>query len=193
MMETHSFLLGRRPALIAAGAALAVVSLFAVVPVAYLFIRQHQDINGATTQISELSAQAAARPQAEAELADARRRASLVPGLMPERNAELAETRLQTEMKSIVESNGGQLRSTQIMAARTQGNFEELSVRYDLTLPITHLKALVYGVESHVPYLFVDDVDITGPANWTPSQTISTEPTLEIRWTIHTYRWAQTQ
>ena len=49
---------------------------------------------------------------------------------------------------------------------------------------------LLYAVEVHAPYFFIDHAEISAPMMAQGDNTKAAEPVLEVRWTIHAYRWA---
>jgi hypothetical protein len=103
--------------------------------------------------------------------------------------ATLAQAQLQSAMKTIIESNGGVLLSAQILPPESVKGFDVVAIQYDLTLPLSRLRNLLYGVETHTPYFFINEADILMPANWYPDNAQAPDPTLELRWTVHAYRW----
>jgi len=52
------------------------------------------------------------------------------------------------------------------------------------------LRDLIYAIETHTPYLFVDDADIVAQQDWQTGDPQPTNPQLEVRWTIRGYRWS---
>ena len=97
-------------------------------------------------------------------------------------------------MKAIVENNAGEVRSTQVATKKRIGGLEEITVQYDLTVPLTRLSAVLYAIESHTPYLFIDHADIGAPMGWQPQAATGSkrpvEPNLQLRCTIRAYRWS---
>jgi len=54
-----------------------------------------------------------------------------------------------------------------------------------LTVPQSHLRHLLYAVETHTPYLLIDEADISASPDGQPQ---NHDPQIEIRWTVHAYR-----
>jgi len=124
----------------------------------------------------------AARPALQAQLADLKRREAQQPGLYPGATAALATAALQADMRRLIQAGGGDIRSTQELAAAPEGNFERLSVRFDLALPLAALPNWLTSLEGQVPYLFADKIEVTAPE--TPGHPVL----LTIRCTVHAYR-----
>ncbi|HTT83314.1 MAG TPA: GspMb/PilO family protein, partial [Rhizomicrobium sp.] len=103
-------------------------------------------------------------------------------------SADLAQAQLQSEMKQLIDRNGGSLLSAQLLPPTKVKGFDSVSIEYDVTIPLSNFSSLIYAVETHVPYYFVDSADLVMPPNWranSPNQ----NPSMEMRWTIHAYRW----
>ena len=96
-------------------------------------------------------------------------------------------------MKTIVESNLGEVRSAQPLPATHDGSFEVISVAYDIVVPLAKLNALSYAVESHAPYFFIDDAVLTAGQAWDTGESAPAGNILklEVRWTIRAYRWRE--
>jgi hypothetical protein len=181
---------GRRGALIAISAAAFIVGLVIATPVAALFEGQQDAIQDSLQQLAVYRAESDTRPAIEAELSRARQQASAVPGLIEADNASLAQAKLQGDMESIVSASGGAVRSAQILPATRTNGFEILGIQYDIMLPASRLRDLTYGIESHAPYLFIDDADIVNLQDTHSGDPAARDPSLEVRWIVRGYRWA---
>ncbi len=186
--------LGRRAALTGLSVAVVIFVIVVVVPVVAAVISQHQEIADSLHQLALYRAELAHRPELETELQALRQRGAAAPGLIVADNASLAEAQLERDIKSLVEANAGEIHSAQIGETRSMGDLDLIAVQYELSVPITHLSALVYAIESHTPYFFIDHADISAPLDWQPATHTGSspppEPKLEVRWTIRSYRWS---
>lgn len=187
-MRAPHVLRGRRGAFIALGAASVVVAIAIALPVAALFHGQAEDRKEALRELAVYRAEEGQRPALAAQLAALREGAKTVPGLLDASNAALAQAQLQSEMKDLIDKNGGSLLSAQLLPPTTVKGFDSVAIEYDMTVPLSNFSALVYAVETHVPYYFVDSADFVMPPNWKPSSN-TPDPAMEMRWTIHAYRW----
>ena len=187
-MSVPSFLRGRRGAFLALGAVFLLFIIVVALPVVALFRGQAADRKEALAQLAEYRAQEGQRPALAAQLAALREGAKTVPGLLNASSAALAQAQLQSEMKDLIDKNGGSLLSAQLLPPTTVKGFDSVSIEYDLTIPLSNFSSLVYAVETHVPYYFIDSADFVMPPNWRPNSPTA-NPSMEMRWTIHAYRW----
>ena len=187
-MSAPEFLRGRKGALLVLGLAVCLFVLLVALPVTALFRAQAQDRKEALAQLAAYRALEAQRPALQTRLAALQEGAKSVPGLLDATSAELAQAQLQSEMKELIDKSGGSLLSAQLLPPTKVKGFDSVSIEYDVTIPISNFSSLVYAVETHVPYYFVDSADLVMPPNWRPNSP-NQDPSMEMRWTIHAYRW----
>jgi uncharacterized membrane protein len=123
-----------------------------------------------------------------ARLAALQQGAKSVPGLLTASSAALAQAQLQSDMKELIDRSGGALLSAQLLPPTKVKGFDSVAIEYDLTIPVSRFSSLVYAVETHTPYYFVDSADFVMPPNWRPNPQ-GQDPSMEMRWTIHAFRW----
>ncbi len=186
-MTVPAFLLGRRAAL--AALLLATAAILSLAAAGYGFAAGSTDAPAADRlhQLGVLKGEAAARPDVERALAALRLQAAAHPSLLRGESDALTQAALQSELKTLVEADGGEVRSAFALPAVAQNGLTLISVQYDITVPVTKLRRLAYDIESHLPYLFVSGVDVTAPQSW-PSDPKAAAPRVELRWTISGYR-----
>jgi Type II secretion system (T2SS), protein M subtype b len=189
---TAPFLKTRTAALGALAVALALIALLVVAPIAAAFSAQDDETNDALHQLGVYRAEIASKPALEAELNDLNRKGASVPGVVEGDSVALAQAALQSQIKSVVESNGGSLRSTQNLPVTSQAGFEVIAMQCDLSVPQARLKDLAYAIGAHAPYLFIDEASITAPPADLDTPQVH-DVMLDIRWTIHGYRWGRTK
>jgi DNA-binding transcriptional MerR regulator len=184
-MTVPGILLGRRAALIAAGAVLAVAlgSAFWTFSAAFSADDRAERIQ----RLARLQAEGTALPKVEQALAALRAQARAQPATLQGDSDALALSALQGELKSMIETSGGEVRSSYALPTASENGLAVLSIQYDVTLPVTKLRELLYAIESHIPYLFLSSVDISAPQSW-PSDPKAAEPRIEARWTVSGYR-----
>ncbi len=180
---------GRRGALIAAGVAGALALLILVGLGVLIFGGQSADTEEAVHQLALYRAEVALRPELETQLKILQQRAAATPGLIANDNPSLAQAELQDEVKALVVANQGEVRTAQIVPASTIDGFQVIAVQYDLMLPMSRLRDLTYAIETHTPYLFIDEADITTMQDYQSGDPQAANPTIDVRWTIHAYRW----
>ncbi|HWY13541.1 MAG TPA: type II secretion system protein GspM [Rhizomicrobium sp.] len=188
-MTAPTFLRGRQGAFLALGAIVLLFALVIALPVAALFRAQANDRAEALDQLAAYRAQDAQRPALAARLAALQQGAKSVPGLLTASSAALAQAQLQSDMKELIDRSGGALLSAQLLPPTKVKGFDSVAIEYDLTIPVSRFSSLVYAVETHTPYYFVDSADFVMPPNWRPNPQGQQDPSMEMRWTIHAFRW----
>src|ERR1700761_8336137 len=113
-MAVPEYLHGRRGAFIALGAAIALVLLVIGLPIGMLFAAQAHDIHESEETIADYQSEIGQRPQLEERLEALRQSSQSVPGLLTGSNAALAQAQLQSDVKGLIERNGGTLLSAQL-------------------------------------------------------------------------------
>jgi hypothetical protein len=191
-MEIPESLLGRKTALRAVVAAGIAALLLIGIPVGAAFWAVQDETDRALSQLALYRAEMSLKPKLEAERAALQARASSGTGLIVADDSALAEAEIQRDVKSLVENNAGEVRSAQVASKKPVGGLEEIAVQYDLSVPITKLNPLLYAIESHTPYFFIDAATISGALGWQPTQTgkRQPEPKLDLRLTVRAYRWS---
>jgi general secretion pathway protein M len=187
---TAPFLKTRAAALGALAVGLVLIALLVVTPVVAAFSAQDDEIQDSLHQLSVYRAEIASKPALEAALNDLNRKGASVPGVVEGDSVALAQAALQSQIKALVEANGGTLRSVQMLPVTSQGGFDVIAVQCDLSVPQARLQDLAYAVASHAPYLFVDEASIGAPPADLDSPQLH-DAALDIRWTVHGYRWGR--
>lgn len=73
----------------------------------------------------------------------------------------LASAELQNIVKTAVTEAGGQLTSTQGLPGRTEDEFVRIAVKVRMSSTIEGLRAVLHSLDSNVPLLLVDQLDIS--------------------------------
>ncbi|MEI9997225.1 MAG: type II secretion system protein GspM [Rhizomicrobium sp.] len=167
--------------------------LAVVQPIADAFAAQRDGIEQSRRMLAAYEGRIAMRPLVEAKLAQMRSRETGSTGLVGGTSAELAAANIQNVMKTLIESAAGQMRSAQNLAPVTSGGFQRIEIQYDLLLPMTRLKDMVYRIETVTPYLFLDSVDLRAPETWDASGLQLDPPNIDVHWTVRGYRWTGVQ
>ncbi len=189
MTDIPPYLLGRRAALGGLGCAFLVLTLIIGIPMLASYTSQEAEIDDSLRQLAQFRAEVAARPIVEAQLQTLRRRGATAPGFVTAESVALGEADLQRAIKDIAGANGSNVRSAQIGSVEHVGVLDAISIQYDLTVPITRLKPLLYAIETHTPYLFIEQIDIAAPLGWQSASNTASEPKLEVHCTLRAYRW----
>lgn len=72
-----------------------------------------------------------------------------------------AAAQLQARLKSLVDSSGGKLLSTQMLPIEPEGAFYRLSARLRVQVSDEAIGNVLYRLESDVPYLFIEALTVT--------------------------------
>ena len=188
-MTAPAYLRGRNGALLALGAAVCAVLLLILVPFGVAFVAQWQDIDDAKREIVAAQDRLARLPQLERQFDALNQSAASTPGLISADSTALAQAQMQSQMASIIAANGGAMTSAQILPTENERGFDVVAIRYDLTLPLSGLTGLLYAVETHAPYFFVGDADLLMMNDWSSDLGFMPDPTIQVRWVVHAYRW----
>jgi len=73
----------------------------------------------------------------------------------------LASAELQNIIKTAVTEAGGQLTSTQGMPGRTENDFVRIAVKVRMSGSIESLRTVLHSLDTNVPLLLVDQLDIS--------------------------------
>lgn len=93
----------------------------------------------------------------------------------------LAAAGMQERIKRMVTPSGGSISSVRVLPARSEGGYQEIAVEVSLGGDIRAIRDVLLGVESAVPYLFVEELDLrrnTAPPR-TRAGAVGTEATPE--------------
>jgi general secretion pathway protein M len=112
------------------------------------------------SHLEKLNKIRAQRPALEAEIQKLREDSSGDVYYLEQSTPTLAATNLQQQIKSTVESHGGNLVSTQILPVATEGIFSKVAIRVQMTGDTEALQKVVYDLESAKPWLFIDNLQI---------------------------------
>ena len=191
-MTAPSFLRGRKGAFLALGVVALLFVVLVALPVFAMFRAQASDRREALAQLAAYRVQEAQRPALAARLAALQEGAKSVPGLLNATSAALAQAQLQSDMKELIDRSGGSLLSAQLLPPTKVKGFDSVAIEYDVTIPLSRFSSLVYSVETHTPYYFIDAADFVMPPNWRPDVR-GQDPSMEMRLTVHAYRWRGSQ
>jgi general secretion pathway protein M len=72
----------------------------------------------------------------------------------------LAAAELQEKVTSILGESGVRANSIQILPHKDEGLYRQVSVALQLSAPLSAVKAMLYGLESAHPYLFIDNFSV---------------------------------
>jgi hypothetical protein len=179
---------------LAGAAAIAVFAVLLIsLPLVLLFHAQNARIQSAMWELGRSRAQAAIEPVLRKRVAELRQRAATVHGAIPKGSGALAQSQLQQVLESFATQTGASIRSSQMLSPTTRHGFETVAIQYELAVPMSKLQDLAYAIETHVPYLFLDQIQISGTESGQSNTTTSRDPLLNVGWNVTAYRRSSAQ
>jgi len=99
----------------------------------------------------------------------------------------LSAAEMQQAIAGLVEANGARLITMQAPVAKEEGRYRQVTVNVQLTANIFALRKLLYAMESHVPYMFADNLMVRTqvPANFRPAP--GAEPEMFVQFDVSGY------
>ena len=94
------------------------------------------------------------------QLVSLRRRGPSTGGYLEGASDTLAAAKLQNRVKGVVDASGGEIKSSQILPPRDDGNHRAINIRVQLSADIVSLQAIFHALESANTLLFLDNVDV---------------------------------
>lgn len=119
------------------------------------------DAEGTQTQIHQYTIIAQRSAIAEANLRRIKQVYGNLPYLLAGNSPTAAQASLQDEVKAVLEQNGGAISSAEAVPPERQGGLERVTIRYSMSIPASNFPAFMAALESHMPYLFADDLKVT--------------------------------
>ena len=164
---------------------LAGVAVFAL-PTWYMYHRYDRELSERQEKLERFRRIAATRPEVARQLEAMRsketRRFFLRTGA-----SALAVAEAQEIVRGIVEASGGRLITMQALASKEEGRYRQVSAQVQVAANIFALRKLLDGVETRVPYLFVDNLMVKTqvPGNFKPGP--GAEPEMFVTFDVHGY------
>lgn len=169
-------------------AALTILVGFAVIwPVEIIFSNKSDEVRRAHLMLANYRAVASLRPNLESQLAELQKQSKSIPGLVAENALAAATAKIQGDVRSMIQSQGGQIRSTQNLPPATVNGFDKIDVRYDFAIPTNRLRELIYLIDTHVPFLVIDAVQMRVSENSQVNNPSTPPPNMDVRWTVTAY------
>lgn len=105
---------------------------------------------------------AAARADLGDRLERLRNDRSAQEGYLEGENETLVAAQLQNRIRSVVQESGAKLSSTQVLQGVDEQGFRRIGVRVSMTCAVADLQKIFHALEAGRPYLFLDNIDISG-------------------------------
>lgn len=124
---------------------------------------------------------------AEAELAQLKKRQMTSGGFLEGTNESIAAARLQERLKTSLDAVKGELKSTQILPLREEANFRRVTVRAQISVSIGALQRTFYDLESSSPFLFLDNIIVRARTTTSDREKEPSDPVLDVSFDLSGY------
>jgi general secretion pathway protein M len=155
--------LSRLAALLLLAAVLAAGYMWAVEPI----MAAHARADLAIAETRDLQARfarlAAARSSLEAQAAAVEKTPAATAYYLAGETDALAAADLQARVTTLVESSGGALASIQTLPSQVEEGFTRIAIRLQMSSSIEALVRILHGLETGVPLLFLDNLEVQAP------------------------------
>jgi general secretion pathway protein M len=166
----------------------AVVAVAAAVAIPVWLLNHHYDtaLADSLDKLQRYRRIAGTRPQVARQL-EAMRERDTRRFFLRSGGAALSAAEAQETIRSLVEASGGHLITMQAPASKEEGRYRRVTVNVQLTANIFALRKILYAVETHTPYLFVDNLMVRTqvPSTYKPGP--GTEPDMFVQFDVSGY------
>ncbi len=166
----------------------AVVAIAAAVAIPVWLLNHHYDtaLADSLDKLQRYRRIAGTRPQVARQL-EAMRARDTRRFFLRSGGAALSAAEAQETIRSLVEASGGHLITMQAPASKEEGRYRRVTVNVQLTANIFALRKILYAVETHTPYLFVDNLMVRTqvPSTYKPGP--GTEPDMFVQFDVSGY------
>lgn len=142
----------------------AIIDLVVVDPLLALYEDGQQQLAERSELVGRLKTTVRDLPNLRAAAASSRSRekSAATDLLLPASGDAVAAATLQSIVKQLVADGGATLASAEILSAQTQDNFRRVGIRASFSGNLPLLTAVLQGIETAHPSLFVDNLEIRG-------------------------------
>jgi len=168
--------------------ALATVYVVVVLPLLGEFRRNEEAIAEAAEMLARFQSATVTQAGIEAQLDQLRQRQAQQGYTLTGSTDALAAVELQDRIKMVVRESGGVVRSVQTLPPEDEGSFRRIAVRLQMTTTTESLFNIVYSLETMLPLLFVDNVDVQSRPVRLSADQPATDPVLTVSLDLYGYR-----
>jgi hypothetical protein len=133
---------------------------FAIEPFLSDFERDSQTIEQLHMVLARYQGAGRELPDLTTRLEELRGRGPAQAGYLEGPNETVTAAILQERLKSLVQSHGGLLKSTQVIANKDDGEAKRITVRGEIVATVATLQRVIYDLEAGLPILFIDNLDV---------------------------------
>ena len=138
--------------------------------------QSRQAIDEAQVRLARIKAVAATKPQLEAVAAKMATDIGQSDAFMRADTEALAGAALQERLRNLTSAQGITVGAIQWAGGKTESGLGRISVRVQVMAPLGPLYALLGSIETTMPLLFIDDIDIQATATGDPGQPLQEGP-----------------
>jgi general secretion pathway protein M len=138
--------------------------------------QSRQAIDEAQLRLARIKAVAATKPQLEAVAAKMVSDIGQSDAFMRADTEALAGAALQERLRNLTSAQGITVGAIQWAGGKTESGLGRISVRVQIMAPLGPLYALLGSIETTMPLLFIDDIDIQATASGDPGQPLQEGP-----------------
>jgi general secretion pathway protein M len=125
--------------------------------------------------------------QRQNELAALRQKQAAQDGFLQGANETLLGADIQNRIKTLAEAAHGELKSTQILPVQEEGKYRRVTVRGQMSLGLAAAQRVFYGLESTMPMLFLDNVNIRARSESRRQSEKTDDVVLDLRFDVYGY------
>jgi len=158
-----------------------------VVPVTAAFDAQETRIERATELLARYEKALDDEPNLRAEIERLRKSDGSPDPFLKGESTQIIAANLQNRIQTLVAGEPGEIRSIQVLPESEEDGFEKIGLRVTLTAGIPTMQKIFYDIESSVPALFIDNLDVRTNIRRRSRDTESTNR-VQIRFDVFGYR-----
>ncbi|MCK4843329.1 MAG: type II secretion system protein M [Methylococcales bacterium] len=142
------------------GLGLLMVILFAIVPLVSTALEYHEQKEELLFRLQRAKQVIARKDSIEENITQISQKHQKQNYFSWQNTVALASADLQKIIKSAISQAGGQLTSTQVLPSRNDASFNRVTVKVRMSGDIEVLRSVLYEIETSVPMMIVDQLDI---------------------------------
>jgi len=157
------------------------------VPLTAAFDAQETRIERATALLARYEKALGDEPNLRAEIEALRKSDGSPDPFLKGESTQIIAANLQNRIQTLVAGEPGEIRSIQVLPESEEDGFEKIGLRVTLTAGIPTMQKVFYDIESSVPALFIDNLDVRTNIRRRRRNTESTNR-VQIRFDVFGYR-----
>ncbi len=141
-------------------AVIAVAWIVGVEPIRAAFDTQDARIESAGELLARYERALDDEAGLRAEIAELRKSDGSPDPFLKGESTQIIAASLQNQIQTLVAGEPGDIRSIQVLPETEEAGFEKIGLRVTLTAGIPAMQKIFYDIESSVPALFIDNLDV---------------------------------